>query len=34
MYFITKISGEDKEINTAKGVNIPIEFKEYEDILF
>ena len=32
MYSIKNIDG--KETNTAKGVNIPIEFNEFKDTLF
>ena len=28
------VSDDDTEANTAKGVNISIEFNEYEDVLF
>ena len=32
MYSIKKIN--DKELNTAKGVNIATEFNEFKDVLF
>ena len=28
------VSDDDAEVNTAKGVNISVEFNEYEDVLF
>ena len=28
------VSVDDREVNTAKGVNISIEFNEYKDVLF